>query len=126
MNKVILIGRLTHDPDLKYLSSGKEFASFSLAVNDKYNKEDTDFIRCVLFGKGAEIFCQYMTKGRLVCVTGRLKVRNTEFKGVRQKDYSVLVEDFEFLEKGKSAPKKQEPDEYNDYSEGYDDDDIPF
>ena len=105
VNKVILIGRLTRDPQLKYLPSQTAVCEFGLAVGRKFKaasgeqREETNFIDCTVFGKGGEIFNQYMTKGKQVYVEGRLKYDSWEDKsgGGKRSKLTVAVEDFQFL-----------------------------
>jgi len=84
LNKVFLIGRLTKDPETKTLPSGQLIARFGLATDrfyfdkDKNKKQDTEFHNIVLFGKSAEIASQYLNKGSLVMIEGRLKTRKWE------------------------------------------------
>ena len=105
VNKVILIGRLTRDPQLKYLPSQTAVCEFGLAVGRKWKaptgeqREETNFIDCTVFAKGAEIFNQYMTKGKQVYIEGRLKYDTWEDKngGGKRSKLNVVVEDFQFL-----------------------------
>lgn len=105
VNKVILIGRLTRDPQLKYLPSQTAVCEFGLAVGRKFKaasgeqREETNFIDCTVFGKGGEIFNQYMTKGKQVYVEGRLKYDSWEDKsgGGKRSKLTVVVDDFQFL-----------------------------
>lgn len=81
INRVILIGRLTADPELKYTASGKAVASFRLAVdrrtkNPQSGEKETDFINIITWEKQAEFVANYMTKGQLAAVDGRLQIRN--------------------------------------------------
>ena len=108
LNKVMLIGRLTRDPQLKYLPSQTAVCEFGLAVGRKFKtasgeqKEETAFIDCTLFGKGGEIFNQYMGKGRQVFIEGRLKYDTWEDKngGGKRSRLTVNVEEFQFLDSG--------------------------
>lgn len=105
LNKVMLIGNLTRDPQLKYLPNQTAICEFGLAVTRKFKsangeqREDTCFVDCTLFGKGGEIFNQYMTKGKPVFVEGRLKLDQWEDKngGGKRSKLTVVVEDFQFL-----------------------------
>jgi single-strand DNA-binding protein len=105
LNKVMLIGNLTRDPQLKYLPNQTAVCEFGLAVSRKYKaangeqREDTAFVDCTVFGKGGEIFNQYMTKGKPVFVEGRLKYDTWEDKngGGKRSKLAVVVEDFQFL-----------------------------
>ena len=105
LNKVMLIGRLTRDPQLRYLPSQSAVCDFGLAVGRKWKtptgeqKEETAFIDCTVFGKGAEIFNQYMAKGKQVFLEGRLKFDSWDDKttGQKRSKLNVVVEDFQFL-----------------------------
>lgn len=105
LNKVMLIGRLTRDPQLRYLPSQSAVCDFGLAVGRKFKtangeqKEETAFIDCTVFGKGAEIFNQYMAKGKQVFLEGRLKFDQWDDKttGQKRSKLNVVVEDFQFL-----------------------------
>ena len=81
MNLVVLTGRLTRDPELKFGQSGKAYSRFSLAVDRPFQKGEADFINCVAFGKTAELIGEYLRKGRKVGVTGRLQMNRYEANG---------------------------------------------
>lgn len=99
INLVVLTGRLTADPEIKYTKSGKAYAKFSIAVNRRYNRDETDFINVVAWDKKAELASQYMRKGTLVGITGALRVRSYETEGgEKRKITEVVVENLEFLE----------------------------
>ena len=105
LNKIILIGRLTQDPELKYTNSGKAVATFNLAVNrDRKNangEKETDFIRIVVWQKLAELVAQYLHKGRLASVEGRLQIRQYDDKENRKvRVAEVIAEGVQFLDKG--------------------------
>jgi len=108
-NKVILIGRLTRDPDLRYTPSGVPVAHFTLAVNrvrGAGKQEETDFIDIVAWQKLAEICQQYLTKGKLVAVEGRLQIRNYEDKeGQKKKAVEVVANEMQMLD------RSQKPEE---------------
>lgn len=99
MNKVILMGRLTRDPEVRY-SQGAEplaIARYSLAVNKRFKRQgepDADFIPCVAFGKQGEFAERYFRKGQLVSIVGRLQVRNWEDnEGKKRVTTEVVVEE---------------------------------
>lgn len=100
MNKTILMGRLTKDPDLK--NSTTTVATFTLAVNRRFKREgepDADFINCVCFGKSADALVQNVKKGRQISVVGRLQVRSYDDKqGNRKWVTNVVVEEWYFAE----------------------------
>ena len=109
MNKIILIGRLTRDPEIKVIEeSGKVYCRFTLAVERKYKsasgENQTDFIPVIFWGKKAEIIAEYMTKGRLISVSGRLQTGSYEGKdGVKRNKAEVIAEDFQFIDSKKEA-----------------------
>jgi single-strand DNA-binding protein len=104
LNRVILIGRLTRDPELKYTPNGTAVANFSVAVNRKFNKEETDFIDIVVWRQSAEFCANYGSKGRLVAVEGRLQIRTYETKeGQKRKVAEVVADDVRFLDKGSTG-----------------------
>ncbi|AEG62081.1 single-stranded DNA-binding protein [Desulforamulus ruminis] len=103
LNKVILIGRLTRDPELRYTTSGMAVAKLGLAVDrPQFNKErekETDFIDIVVWSKLAEICANNLGKGRLVAVDGRLQIRSYEDnQGVKRKVAEVVAENIKFLD----------------------------
>lgn len=108
-NKVVLMGNLTRDPELRTIPSGQQVASFSLAVNRTWNnangekQEAVDYIDCNAWGKPAEIITQYMTKGSAILVSGRLQQRTWEQEGQKRSKVEVVVEDFNFVGGGGSS-----------------------
>jgi single-strand DNA-binding protein len=111
-NKVILMGNLTRDPQLRYLPSNTPVCDFGLAINRKWRgqdgetKEETCFVDVDLFGKQAETFNQYMSKGRPVLVEGRLRFRQwTTEDGQKRSKLSVVAENFRFVGgRGEAVP----------------------
>ena len=109
MNKIILIGRLTKDVDLRFTESGKAVANFTLAVDRPYKnqkgKQEADFIRIVVWGKLAENCGNHLGKGRLVAVDGRLQIRSYEGQdGQRKYITEVVAETVKFLDRPKEEP----------------------
>lgn len=103
INFVVLIGRLTRDPDLKYLSDGTAVTSFNLAVNRSFTnqegKREADFINCVIWRKKAEKFAEFLHKGSLVAIVGRNQTRSYEDeKGVKRYITEVVCSEFQVLE----------------------------
>lgn len=130
MNKVVLIGRLVRDPELKYNpGNGNAIASFTLAVDRKIKKEgqpEADFIGCVAFGKTAETIATYFTKGRLIGVSGNIHTGSFEDKeGKKVYKTHVYVEEFQFLEKG-NKNNDAAPSEINDNGLTLVEGDTPF
>jgi single-strand DNA-binding protein len=121
LNKVFLIGRLTQDPQTKSLPSGQVVSSFDLAtdyffVNKKGEKEQqTEFHHIVLFGKMAEIASQYLKKGRLVFVEGRLRTRSWEdANGNKRQRTEIIAQRLQLgpkVKKTETVPKEIPPEE---------------
>jgi single-strand DNA-binding protein len=150
MNQVILIGRLTRDPELRFIpSSGTAVARFSLAVNREMKREgqpDADFFNVVVWGKTAENCANYLKKGRLCAVNGSLRNNNYEDKnGVKHYNVEINANRVEFLEWGDSnnrqpqqnqgyqqqqPQQRQQPQSNQNDFGGFQaidgDDDIPF
>lgn len=99
MNKVILIGRLTRDPELRFAAgTGNAVSRFSLAVTRPFKKDEADFINCVAFGKTAETISQYLTKGRQIAITGSIRTGSYDAQdGTKRYTTDVAVESFEFI-----------------------------
>lgn len=140
MNKVILIGNLTADPEIRTTTTGAMVATFTVAVNRPYTnqsgKREADFIRCVAFGKAAENLEKYTEKGSKVAVEGRLESREyTDKKGIDRKIWEVYVDSIEYIT-WKQRQKQQEfearyaqPSYYNSSNQQtteIDDDILPF
>ncbi|QUH21449.1 single-stranded DNA-binding protein [Alkaliphilus sp. B6464] len=130
MNRVILIGRLARDVEFKYIASGKAVATFSIAVNRPFSKKkEADFFNVVVWGKTAENCANYLAKGRLVGLEGRLQSRSYEAQdGQKRYVTEVIADNVEFLEWG---DKKQENNStgdsnYDDFTAIDSDSDIPF
>ncbi len=101
LNKVILIGRLTRDPELRYTPNGTAVCRFTLAVNRRFNREQTDFIDIVAWRGLAENCANYLGKGRLAAVDGSLQVRSYEGQdGQKRKAIEVVADDIRFLDRG--------------------------
>ena len=140
MNKVILIGRLTKDPDLRFgQGSGKAIVRFTLAVNRTMKKDEADFINCIAFGKTGETIAQYLTKGKQLAITGGIRTGSYDAKdGTKKYTTDVIVESFEFINDGKknevntgqadrfNTANSQFNDSYEDMMPIDDDGDIPF
>ena len=99
INKTILLGRLTKDPDLRIAEgNGKSVARFTLAVNRQFKRDEADFINCVAFGKQAEVIGQYLTKGSQIALTGSIRTGSYDAQdGSKRFTTDVIVENFEFL-----------------------------
>jgi len=104
LNNVVLIGRLTKDPELKQTGSGQAYTNFTLAVNRTFKnangETEADFINIVAWRKTAELVCNYLGKGRLVAVNGRIQTRNYEnAEGQRIYVTEVVAESVTFLDR---------------------------
>ncbi len=120
-SKVILIGRLTKDPELRYTPKGTPVASFGLAVNYKYKqsdemKEETTFIDIVVFGKLAEFSGQYLNKGSAVIVDGRLQQRRWESDGQQKSKIEVVAQSVNFLPGSKRGAAEESSSGEADFS----------
>ncbi len=153
-NKVILMGNLTRDPEVRTTPSGQSVTSFGLAINrtwkgaDGNQQESVSYIDCVAWGKTGEIIAQYVQKGRPLLVSGRLEQRSWEKDGQKHSKVEVVVEDFNFVGGGmgagasggsgfggndqpqpsasKQSPKKDDSQADNFGDEPINLDDIPF
>ena len=109
MNKAILIGRLTRDPELRTTSNDVSVTSFTIAVDRNFNNQqgekETDFIPIVAWRKLAETCAKYLAKGRLVAVSGRMQVRSYEGKEGKRYITEVVADEVQFLEKAESKEK---------------------
>lgn len=150
LNRVILIGRLTRDPELRYTPNGTAVATFTLAVGRKFKRDETDFIPIVVWAKLAEHCANYLSKGRMIAVEGRIQVRTYDSQeGQKRWVTEVVAEDVRFLEKagagtggasdfgGRSSRNDMHDDKWSDLGrevnlddidlvDRSDDDDIPF
>lgn len=111
MNKVILIGRLTKDPELNYTAgTGTAVTRFTIAVTRPFKKDETDFINCVAFNKTGETIAQYLTKGRQLAIVGNIRTGSYDAKdGTKRYTTDVVVESFEFIGQGKQEQKEDNP-----------------
>lgn len=124
INNVVLVGRLTKDADLKFTGNGSAVASFTLAVNRSYKKENedqkADFINCVVWRKTAEVLANYTSKGSLIGVEGRIQTRSYDnTQGQRVYVTEVVAEEVTFLESKKTDTQSNgdyqqtNPQQYN-------------
>lgn len=150
LNKAILGGRLTADPELRQTPSGVPTCSFSIAVNRKYQSEgqqQVDFINCQAWREKAEFLCRYFRKGSSVCVIGSIQTRSyTDKEGIKRSVTEVIAEEVNFVDsKGeisasvpsndtpKANPAQYVPDAYKpnlssqtSFVDVAQDDDLPF
>ena len=123
MNKVILVGRLAQDPEVRYTQSGKAVASFNLAVNRYGQKDSADFIPIVAWEKLAEVIGNNLKKGAQVLVEGRMQVRSYETQeGQKRRATEVIVQNVEFL--GSKKSNESTPESFGD--EVFPEEEIPF
>jgi single-strand DNA-binding protein len=104
MNKIVILGRLTKDPDVKYVASGKAVATFTMAVDRPFTgqdgKREADFIPVVIWGKTAELVGNSCAKGHRLLVEGRLQIRNFDAKdGTKHWVTEVIANSVEFIER---------------------------
>lgn len=135
LNRVVLIGRLTKDPELRYTQNGVAVTSFTLAVDRNYKnaqgEKETDFIPCVVFRQLAELCANYLSKGKLAAVDGRIQVRSFDGQdGQRRWVTEVLGENVRFLspkDNSGTGSSSAAPDGFSSFAHEVSlDDDIPF
>ena len=135
MNKVTLIGRLTKDPELKFTpGTGTGVANFTIAVDrrvpNKDGQREADFINIVVWGKQAESTANYMHKGSLIAISGRIQQRSYDNKeGKKVYVFEVVAEEVQFLDKKEQTESNQKGKaDHQDFSDmtPVDDGDIPF
>lgn len=148
MNQVVLMGRLTRDPELRHTQNGTAVASFSLAVDRGYTSRDSgerqaDFFNIVAWRNTAEFVAKYFVKGQMAAVTGRLQIRDwTDRDGNKRQTPEIVADNVYFTESKKSreAAGFAAPQQKNDYEGSYapsvpasdfaeldeDDGDLPF
>ena len=139
MNKVILIGRLGGDPELKYTANGTAQALINLATSERWKdadgnqKEKTEWHRVIAWRRQAEFAGEWLKKGRLVCIEGKLSTRSWEKDGQKRYMTEVVADSITMLgskaeggggESKGTPPKQEEPPDNGDVME--DDDDLPF
>ncbi|MBR8698599.1 single-stranded DNA-binding protein [Enterococcus gallinarum] len=112
INNVVLVGRLTKDPDLRYTANGTGVASFTLAVNRNFTNQsgerEADFINCVIWRKPAETLANYARKGTLLGVTGRIQTRSYDNQqGQRVYVTEVVADNFQLLESRNASEQRR-------------------
>jgi len=140
MNKVILVGRLTRDPEVRYTQKGTALASFSIAVNTGFgDNKRADFVPIVVWDKLAEICGNNLIKGSKVLVEGRLQISEYEKDGQKRRTTEVVGQNVEFLEPKQAVsgsgstssanpatPVKSGYDDVNSFGTDVSDEEIPF
>jgi single-strand DNA-binding protein len=126
LNRVVLIGRLTKDPELRFTPDGVPVATLRIAVNRMRRKDgsqDTDFFNIVVWRRLAELCAEYMKKGRLVAVEGRLRRRSwTTSEGQPRSDVEIVADNIQFLDR----PSKEEGFMEEIPAEETPEDEVPF
>ena len=130
MNKVIMMGRLTRDPDIRYTPDNMAIARFALAVDRRFKTEgqkEADFFNCTAFAKTAEFCEKYLSKGSKVLLIGRLQ-NDTYTNRDGQKVYSVqiLVEELEFGESKSETEKQKQADDFVTVPDDVTEEELPF
>ena len=135
MNKVILKGRLTANPELKTTTTDITVCDFSVAVNRRFNKEQTDFINCQAWRQTAEFINKYFTKGQEILVIGELHIERWDKDGETRYATRVVVDEVEFCG-SKAENKKQQTEHQTDnvdvsidgfiHATEEDEEDLPF
>ena len=135
-NRVILLGNLTRDPELRYTANGQAVATVGIAVNRKFKtrdgeqREDTTFVDCTAWARTAEVICEYIKKGDPILIEGRLHYHAWEDKetGAKRSKLDVTIDRFEFLPRSQGGPRSgaQDATSRDDGMEPLSDDDIPF
>ena len=133
LNRIVLIGRLTKDPELRYTQSGKAVCTFTLAVDRPYlannGNREADFINIVVWNKTAENCAQYLAKGKLAAVDGRLQIRSYDGQdGQRRYVTEVIADNVRFLSPKNEAQQSGQQEAWIGDSGGYASpaDDLPF
>jgi single-strand DNA-binding protein len=134
INNTVISGRLTKDPETKYLPSGKAATEFSIANNYTYGsgenkKEEVSFFSCTAFGKQGEVIGQYLSKGSKVALICRLKQERWEDQeGKKREKVKLIVDKFNFLDSKKSEKTEpaQETAQGTVFDNPFDDTEIPF
>ena len=142
VNKVVLVGHLGGDPETRFLPSGAAVANFNLATNESWKdangefQDKTEWHRCVMFGKSAELAGDLLKKGQLAYIEGKLQTRNWEDKdGVKRYTTEVVCDMFTMLGRkmdssevpgGPKASDNQDPPAGDSQDSSFEDDDLPF
>jgi len=122
-NRVILVGNLTRDPEIRYTQSGKSVTKFTLAINNPRNKEETTFVDIVAWDRLGETCNTYLKKGQSTLVEGRLVIRNYDDKdGNKRKATEVVIDNMQMLSSrtggGESGGNSGGSDDFGGYSSG--------
>ena len=124
MNKVILSGNLTRDPEVRYTQGGKAYARVGIAINRPFSKDkEVDFFNLVAWEKRAETMGKYLNKGSRIFVEGRLQTSSYEKDGVKHNGIDIIVENVEFADSKRPDNRDNRNTRKDDYR--YDEEDAP-
>lgn len=130
MNHIVIIGRLTKDPELRYTPNGVAVGNFVIAVDRQFSRDgnkETDFIPVVVWQKLAENCANHLKKGRLVAVEGRLQIRSYDTQdGQKRRVAEIVASNVQFLDRGKDEGQAPQVQPQNDEFGEINLDDIPF
>lgn len=136
VNKVILVGRVGQEPELKYTARGDAAVNLSVATSESWKdkstgdkKEETEWHRVSIFGKPAEIAAQYIRKGSLVYIEGRIKSKKyTDKQGIERTAFEVMCSQFQMIGKAPegNVPQSNSPKQQSKQMDDIEQDDIPF
>lgn len=132
INRTVLTGRLVADPELRYSPNGVAVANFTLAVNRPFDREKTDFIRCICFKKTAENLANFQKKGSLIGVDGRIQTGSYEKDGKTVYTTDIVADQIAFLESKKESNNQSNNQANNNPYKGHgepidvDDSSLPF
>ncbi|HHX86993.1 MAG TPA: single-stranded DNA-binding protein [Firmicutes bacterium] len=131
INRIVLVGRLVRDPELRFTASGKAVGSFTLAVNrpflNQQGERDADFINIVTWEKTAETCANYLKKGSQVALEGRLQIRPyDDSQGIRRKAAEVVANNVMFLDRARRSELDESEDSNLSGDLSVSEDDIPF
>ena len=123
MNKAILMGRLTKDPEIRYTQNNTTVCNFTIAVNRRFKKDETDFINCVAWQMTAEFISKYFQKSSMIAVVGRIQTRSWEDKEGKKHYVTEVVVEETYFTGSKNQTETYKPE---DTFPPDDDDELPF
>lgn len=133
INKVLITGNLTRDPELRSTAAGMPVMQFGIAVNDRRKNPHTgewedypNFFDCTMFGNRADKLSQYLSKGSKIAVEGKLRWSQWERDGQKRSKVEIIVDELEFMSSRQSSGDSYEAVEVSGDFDPYDDEDIPF
>lgn len=132
INNVVLVGRLTKKPELKFTTTGTKYTQFSVAVQKKFKNQngeyESDFINCLMWSTAAENFINFTNKGSLIGIEGRIQTRSYDKDGKKVYITEVVAENFSLLESKKVTESRNNVVQQIEESpfNGVSDDDLPF